>query len=94
MTQDELAGFWCYTRDDNSQDSGRIIGLSSALANEFRMISGKALTIFVDREDIQWGEEWRVRIGEALDTTTFFFPIITPLFFESEECCRQSCLGL
>lgn len=89
MTQDELAGFWCYTREDDSHDGGRIVDLSFELCREFRMISGKMLTIFVDREDICWGEQWRARIGEALDTTTFFFPVVTPLFFESVECRRE-----
>jgi F-box protein 11 len=46
----------------------------------------KGFTIFQDRRHIGWGQEWQERIDGALDTSTFFIPILTPLFFASDAC--------
>ena len=45
--------------------------------------------MFLDRRDIQWGEEWRRRINDALAGTAFFVPVITPRYFGSQECRRE-----
>jgi hypothetical protein len=56
------------------------------LIREVRRFSGAEFVIFQDTTDIQWGENWRKRIEEALDEVTFFIPVITPTFLNSEEC--------
>ncbi|MGH4011038.1 MAG: TIR domain-containing protein [Pseudonocardiaceae bacterium] len=53
------------------------------------MITGESIQIFLDRSDLSWGEEWRVKIDEALASIAFFIPIITPRYFQSEECRRE-----
>jgi len=45
---------------------------------------------FQDRKDIKWGQQWKERIEESIDTATFFIPIITPRFFKS-PACRTEC---
>ena len=47
------------------------------------------LPLFIDRNDISWGDEWRRRIGTALAETTFFIPVITPLYFKRQECRNE-----
>jgi hypothetical protein len=42
--------------------------------------------MFVDRDAIEWGQEWRRRIDQSLAETTFFIPIITPRYFTRAEC--------
>ena len=83
------AGFWSYTHQDDLQDGGRITRLATLLRNEYELLTAEELTLFVDRDAIQWGDEWRTRIEEALAGTTFFIPIITPRFFQSLECRRE-----
>jgi len=44
---------------------------------------GGEFSIFQDRNDISWGEQWKQRIEGTIDATTFLIPIITPSFFSS-----------
>lgn len=83
------AGFWSYTRRDNEQDHSRITRLADRIRDEYSLITGEDLRLFVDRESIEWGDEWRERIDNALQDTTFFIPLVTPRFFQSEECRRE-----
>ncbi|HJP90690.1 MAG TPA: right-handed parallel beta-helix repeat-containing protein [Pyrinomonadaceae bacterium] len=56
------------------------------LGDEIQVQTGNEFHIFQDRRDIQWGQNWRQRIENSLDETTFLIPIITPSFFNSEPC--------
>ncbi|MEH1166739.1 toll/interleukin-1 receptor domain-containing protein [Micromonospora sp. CPCC 205539] len=86
---DQVVGFWSYAREDNRLDGDAILNLSAALQDEFDLISGRPLKIFIDRESISWGEEWRQRIDSALTSATFLIPIITPRYFTRPECRRE-----
>jgi TIR domain len=56
------------------------------LIPEIRMQTGEEFLIFQDRADIAWGQNWRQRIGQALDTVTLLLVIITPGSFRSRHC--------
>jgi hypothetical protein len=86
MASDGPAGFWSYAHEDDEQDGGRIRALAKAVKAEFSLLTGEELILFVDHDDLQWGDEWRARINEALSSTTFFIPVITPRYFAREEC--------
>jgi ABC-type transporter Mla subunit MlaD len=83
-----ISGFWSYVHDDNENDGGAIVNLANRLMDEYALLSGESLKLFVDR-DLEWGDEWKRRIDEALQETTFFIPIITPRYFKSDECRRE-----
>jgi hypothetical protein len=85
----DAAGFWSYTHADNDGDGGRIARLAKLIAAEYEMLTGEPLELFVDRDELGWGVLWRDRIDEALSGTTFFIPIVTPRFFQSEECRKE-----
>jgi hypothetical protein len=85
----EVAGFWSYTHADDESDRKRIRGLAEDLKSEYGMLTGDELTLFVDKADIRWGDEWRKRIEHALGGTTFLIPIATPRYFQSEECRKE-----
>ncbi len=53
---------------------------------------GPSLTFFRDGAKLKLGDKWRSKIQEALESTTFFIPIVTPRYFASEEC-RNELLG-
>jgi hypothetical protein len=89
MNSVDIAGFWSYTHSDDERDGGRVLRLAALLQDEFALLTGSQLEVFVDRNDLKWGDEWRLRIENALATTTFFIPVITPLFFKSEECRKE-----
>lgn len=50
------------------------------------MLTGDAIKLFLDRDDLQWGENWRNRVIEALTTGYFFVPVLTPRYLLSEQC--------
>lgn len=82
-------GFWSYVREDNVSDGGRILALSRDIRASYRLQTAEDLRLFVDRETIQWGEEWEKLIGDAIAGTTFFIPIITPSYFQSNPCRQE-----
>lgn len=84
-----VAGFWSYSHDDNERDGQAILRLAARIQAEYALVTGETLTLFVDRNDISWGDEWRRRIGIALAETTFFIPVITPLYFKRQECRNE-----
>lgn len=79
-------GFWSYTHDDNAADDGRLVRLAERIAIEFSAITAEDLEIFVDRNSLEWGDEWATRIDNAVSSATFFIPIVTPRYFQSEAC--------
>lgn len=83
-------GFWSYARQDDEKSDGRLSRLRFQLANELQLIYGKqTITIFQDLAAIAPGAEWEKAIDDAINQATFFIPILTPAFVESEWCCRE-----
>ena len=56
---------------------------------QFEMLTGEKIEVFLDRDDIVWGEVWRNKIDESLATVAFFIPVLTPRYFKSPECRRE-----
>ncbi|MET9263385.1 toll/interleukin-1 receptor domain-containing protein [Amycolatopsis sp. NPDC004079] len=47
---------------------------------------GRTLEIFVDRETIGWGEDWREGIRQGIESAAIFMPIVTRQYFERPWC--------
>jgi hypothetical protein len=66
------------------------------------MHTGRPFSIFQDRNDIEWGQQWAQMIANSLADVNFLIPILTPSFFESPACrsefdtflLREQTLGL
>jgi TIR domain len=86
---ESAAGFWSYVHADDEAEDGRVIALAEKLIAEFGLISGGELELFVDRTSLRWGDAWKERIAAAISGTTFFMPIVTPRYFESEQCRKE-----
>ncbi len=82
----ELKGFWSYVHVDDEADGGRICQLTRDVKKQYEMLTGEEIELFVDRDNIRWGEAWRNEIDSRLSSVAFFIPIITPRFFQSPEC--------
>ena len=82
-------GFWSYVHRDNEQGGERILRLAERIKDEFSLITGEDLELFVDRDSLVWGDQWRMRVNLALQETTFFIPIVTPRYFTSDECRKE-----
>ena len=79
--------FLSYAHADD--DEGEVTRFVDRLKREIRQQLGRSFEVFRDRDDIQWGENWRRRIDESLDSVTFLIAILSPSFFQSEECLRE-----
>lgn len=84
-----LSGFWSYVRRDDEADGGRIRQLADDVKTQYEMATGDEIDLFVDRDDIKWGDHWREKIDASLASVAFFVPVLTPRFFMSAECCRE-----
>jgi hypothetical protein len=89
MINDAAIGFWSYAHEDDKLDGDNILQLSRLIMEEYNLLSAEPLKLFVDRNDIAWGQQWRERIDSSLTETTFFIPIITPRYFKRPECRRE-----
>ncbi len=69
---------------------GAVRRLAEHVKGEYELLSGGVeLDLFFDSASLKWGDEWQARIRLALEETTFFIPIITPRYFDSDECRRE-----
>jgi hypothetical protein len=89
MDTEAAAAFWSYVHKDNDAEGGRIVQLAHDLEEQYGILTGGKLTLFLDKDKIEWGDELRDGIDRALAGTTFFVPIITPRYFQSDECRRE-----
>jgi TIR domain len=85
----ELKGFWSYVHADDDADGGRVSRLAHDVAAQFEMLTGEKIDLFLDRDDIDWGEDWRNKIDESLSSVGFFIAVLTPRYFTSPECRRE-----
>jgi CheY-like chemotaxis protein len=46
----------------------------------------RAFNIFQDVDGIEFGQKWRKQLTEAISTSRFLIPVVTPLFFNSDPC--------
>lgn len=82
-------GFWSYVHLDDRAEGGRIRRLATDLVDQFELLTGDTISLFVDRVAIGWGETWREAIDESLASVAFFIPIMTPRYFLSPECRHE-----
>lgn len=85
----ELAGFWSYVHADDDADGGRVSRLARDVVAQYEMLTGEKIGLFLDRDDITWGEDWNSKIDESLASIAFFIPVLTPRYFMSAECRRE-----
>jgi len=64
-------GSWSYAHADDQAEGERISRLARDVAAQFEMLTGEPLTLFLDRDAIKWGEEWRDKIDSSLSSVAF-----------------------
>ncbi|WP_101853429.1 toll/interleukin-1 receptor domain-containing protein [Kocuria flava] len=84
-----LNGFWSYAHKDDDAEEGRITELARKLVREFELLTGDDISLFIDRDNLEWGNVWREAINGQLSTVAFFVPVLTPMYFQSAECKRE-----
>lgn len=85
-----FSAFLSYTRDDDEYVDGAITELAKRLERALRAFTGrKDVAVFFDREDIEWGDAWRERIRQGLDSSVCLIAIISPSYLASPECRNE-----
>lgn len=82
-------GFWSYVRADDDADGGRILALARDVVAEYEMLAGETIDLFLDRDSIDWGDNWTKKVDAGLLSALFFIPVLTPRYFQSSECRRE-----
>ncbi|CRZ16174.1 TIR domain-containing protein [Mycolicibacterium neworleansense] len=86
-TNNAPQAFLSYTRIDDEAFGGAITSLRRLLELRVQSVAGsREFTIFQDVEGIELGQKWQKRLDEAVSSSMFLIPIVTPLFFTSEPC--------
>jgi CheY-like chemotaxis protein len=79
--------FLSYTRLDDEYFGGAITSLRRLLELGVQVVTGdRTFNIFQDVDGIEFGQKWKKQLTEAISTSRFLIPIVTPLFFKSDPC--------
>jgi CheY-like chemotaxis protein len=84
---DPPEAYLSYTRLDDEYFGGAITSLRRLLELGVQVVTGdKTFNIFQDVDGIEFGQKWKKRLTQAISTSRFLIPIVTPLFFKSDPC--------
>ena len=78
--------FMSYVGLDDEHESGRLSSLRQRLSGEISMQTGQDLPIYHDRTTALWARNWRDRVEGSDDPRTFLISIITPRYFQDQDC--------
>lgn len=81
-----FVAFFSYVRRNDEHDKGRLTTFRKLLEAELWSQTGKDLQVFQDKEDIEWGDNWKERITKVLDSCAFLIVMVTPGYLESQSC--------
>ena len=81
--------FLSYAPFDESHERGRLSSLVELLGLEVKSQHGDEFTVFMDRSDMKPGE-WGDKIESALAQATVLVAILTPNYFKSRFCRRET----
>ena len=82
--------FLSYTRKDDEFFGGYITAFRKTLEVAVHVVSGEeTFRIFQDVEGIVVGENWQKKLSEVIQESSFFLPMLSPLFFNSQPCREE-----
>ena len=71
---------------DDEAENGRISQLARDVVAQYEMITGDEIELFLDKDRLEWGDNWRDKIDAHLESVAFFIPVMTPRYFKSAAC--------
>lgn len=82
--------FFSYARRDDSAVNGLLSSIRARLESEVQAYAGEDdLEVFQDTDDIEPGEAWETRLRDAIDTSAFFLPVLSPFYFNRPRCRQE-----
>lgn len=86
--QPAIRAFLSYSHADDDE-FGVVEPLVKKLKAFVRAKSGRALEVFVDRESIGWGSDWRESISSSVEGATVFIPLLSANYLDSSPCREE-----
>ncbi|MET9000890.1 toll/interleukin-1 receptor domain-containing protein [Amycolatopsis sp. NPDC004169] len=80
--------FLSFTHEDDSF-LNFVTPLKASLEQFCASAHGRKIEVFVDRESIGWGEDWRTRIQDGINAAMVFIPVISMNYFYESSACRE-----
>ena len=81
--------FLSYVHDDDARSRGRMVQFAKDVAESYAYLFGFDIELFVDRDDIEWGDVWQDRLDTELSSVPFLMSMITPRYLRSDACRRE-----
>lgn len=78
--------FLSYVHADNERAGGRIVKFARDLVDTYDYLYGHTIQLFVDRDNIIWGQQWGSRLKAEAEATSFLLSIVTPRYLTSLPC--------
>jgi CheY-like chemotaxis protein len=83
----QAIAFLSYTRKDDAFFGGYITAFRKTLENAVHVVTGETtFQIFQDVEGIVIGENWQKKLVQVIHESSFFVPMLSPLYFNSKAC--------
>jgi len=76
--------FISYSRRDDER--GQVAALAVQIKSTFRAFSGRELTVFFDRHEIQGMDDWRQKIQRSLRESHLLLAVLSPSYLYSPYC--------
>jgi len=90
MPKSPALAFLSYTRKDDEFFGGYITAFRKMLENAVQVVTGEtSFQVFQDIDGIVIGENWEKKLDEAIHSSSFFVPMLSPLFFNSQPCREE-----
>ncbi|MEV7041886.1 toll/interleukin-1 receptor domain-containing protein [Amycolatopsis sp. NPDC051061] len=80
--------FLSFTHEDDSF-LNFVTPLKNSLEKFCASAHGRKIEVFVDRESIGWGEDWRTKIQDGINAAMVFIPVISMNYFYESADCRE-----
>lgn len=82
--------FFSYARHDDKSAGQLLSKIRGKLEEEIQAYAGEAdLEVFQDTDDLETGDVWQKRLREAIDSSAFFIPVVTPFYFKRQACRKE-----
>lgn len=82
------SGFFSY-RHLGDNDTTYIKTFHTRLEQEIETQTGHKIALWLDTDEIKWGQHWKNAIEKGLSEAAFFIPVITPGYLLSEPCRKE-----
>lgn len=87
---EEAKIFISYTHlDQQSSTGGDIRQFASDVVDAMEGIHGRTVKLFLDVDDVRWGQNLWNRLDKELQASTFLVPFVTPRYLKSEACRKE-----